>query len=323
MKLGSLALLFSFSALLAQDAGTIFGTVNDASGAIVVGAKVSLLNVDTNVSQETQTDTGGEYIFTPLRIGNYTLRVGMAGFATAVRTGLVLNVQQRMRVDFTLALGAVDQSVEIHGESPLLEPGPSSIGQVVQNKSILELPLNGRDYQQLAVLTAGTVPTGGQSRGTADFSANGARPLNNNFLLDGVDNNSYVLDLQSFSSQAVAPSIDALQEFKARNNNFSAEFGRYGGAVINATIKSGTNDVHGTVFEFLRNNALDANNFFNNVAGRALPAFRQNQFGGTAGGPLVRNRLFLFGSYQGTRIAQGVTNLSTVPTQNERNGIFS
>jgi hypothetical protein len=323
MKLRALVWLFSFSALLAQDAGTIFGTVNDTSGAIVVGAKVSLLNVDTNVSQDTQTDAGGEYIFTPVRIGNYTVRVAMAGFATAVRTGLALNVQQRMRLDFNLAVGAVDQSVEIRAESPLLETGTSSIGQVVQNKSILELPLNGRDYQQLAVLTAGTAPTGGQSRGTADFSANGSRPLNNNYLLDGVDNNSYVLDLQSFSSQAVAPSIDALQEFKVQNNNFSAEFGRYGGAVINATIKSGTNDLHGSMFEFLRNDALDANNFFNNRAGRSLPAFRQNQFGGTAGGPLVRNKLFLFGSYQGTRIAQGVTNLSTVPTQNERNGIFS
>jgi CheY-like chemotaxis protein len=121
----------------------------------------------------------------------------------------------------------------------------------------------------------------------------------------------------------VAPSIDALQEFKVQNNNFSAEFGRYGGAVINATLKSGTNDLHGSVFEFLRNNALDANNFFNNRAGRSLPAFRQNQFGGTAGGPLVRNKLFLFGSYQGTRISQGVTNLSPVPNQNERNGLFS
>ncbi len=200
MKLRALVWLFSFSVLLAQDAGTIFGTVNDTSGAIVVGAKVSLLNVDTNVSQDTQTDAGGEYIFTPVRIGNYTVRVAMAGFATAVRTGLALNVQQRMRLDFNLAVGAVDQSVEIRAESPLLETGASSIGQVVQNKSILELPLNGRDYQQLAVLTAGTAPPGGQSRGTADFSANGSRPLNNNYLLDGVDNNSYVLDLQSFSN---------------------------------------------------------------------------------------------------------------------------
>ena len=227
-----------------------------------------------------------------------------------------------MRVDFSLAVGAVDQSIEIRAETPLLDTSTSSIGQVVQNKSILELPLNGRDYQQLAVLTAGTRPPAASPVAHSDFSANGARPLNNNFLLDGVDNNSYVLDLQSFSSQSVAPSIDALQEFKVQNNNFSAEFGRYGGAVINATLKSGTNDLHGTVFEFLRNNALDANNFFNNIAGRSLPAFRQNQFGGTAGGPLIRNKLFLFGSYQGTRIAQGVTFISTVPTDAQRNGIF-
>jgi hypothetical protein len=323
MKTGALLIAVCLSRLFAQDAGTIFGTVNDASGAVLTGARVTLLNVDTNSSLETRTDSSGDYIFTPVRIGNYTVKVDMQGFAGATRPGLSLNVQQRMRVDFALTIGSVDQSIEIRAESPLLETSTSSIGQVVQNKSILELPLNGRDYQQLAVLTAGTVPTGGISRGNSDFSANGARPLNNNFLLDGVDNNSYVLDLQSFSSQSVTPSIDALQEFKVQNNNFSAEFGRYGGAVINATLKSGTNDLHGTVFEFLRNNVLDANNFFNNTAGRSLPAFRQNQFGGTAGGPLVRNKLFLFGSYQGTRIAQGVTFVSTVPTDAQRNGIFS
>ena len=322
MKTGVLLLALSASTLFAQDTGTIFGAINDASGAVVAGAKVTLLNIDTNISQETHSDASGEYIFTPVRIGNYTVKVEMSGFSTGVRPGLILNVQQRMRLDFTLNVGAVDQSIEIKAESPLLDTSTSSIGYVVQHKSILELPLNGRDYQQLAVLTAGTAPTGGISRGTADFSANGARPLNNNFLLDGVDNNSYVLDLQSFSSQSVAPSIDALQEFKVQNNNFSAEFGRYGGAVINATLKSGTNELHGSMFEFLRNDVLDANNFFNNTAGRSLPAFRQNQFGGTAGGPLARNKLFLFGSYQGTRIAQGVTAVSTVPTQAEHNGVF-
>lgn len=316
-------LFLAATGLMAQDAGTILGTVSDPSGLAVAGAKVTLLNVDTNLAQEAQTNTAGEYVFTPIRIGNYTVTVAMSGFASQTRTGLVLNVQQRMKVDFTLALGAVGQAVEVHAETPLLDSASSSIGQVVQNKSILELPLNGRDYQQLAVLTAGTTPTGGTSRGSGDFSANGARPLSNNYLLDGADNNSYVLDLQNQSTQAVAPSVDALQEFKVQNNNFSAEFGRYGGAVINATIKSGTNDVHGSLFEFLRNDAFDANNFFNNSAGRALPAFRQNQFGATAGGPLVRNKLFLFSSYQGTRIAQGVTALSTVPSDAQRNGQFT
>src|SRR5262249_38935043 len=230
--------------------------------------------------------------------------------------------------DFSLTIGQLEETVVIKSDTPLLDNETSSIGQVIQNKSILDLPLNGRDYQQLAVLTSGTVPTGGTSpnnitRGVADFSANGARPLQNNFLLDGVDNNSYVLDIQSGSSQAVAPSVDAMQEFKVQNNNFGAEFGRYGGAVINATIKSGTNELHGSAFEFLRNDAVDANNFFNNLAGRALPPFRQNQFGATAGGPLPKNKLFLFGSYQGTRIAQGVTYLSTVPIAAEHNGLFA
>ena len=307
----------------AQDTGTIFGQIIDATGGMVPGARLKLVNTETNLTLDATTNPQGEYIFTPLRIGNYRLETSMEGFKTAVRPNLVLNVQQRMRVDFTLELGTIGQSVEITAESPLLESGTSSIGQVIKNNSIVDLPLNGRDYQQLAVLTAGTVPTGGISRGNADFAANGARPVSNNFILDGVDNNSYILDLQSFSSLVVAPSIDALQEFKVQNNNFSAEFGRYGGAVINTAIKSGGNEVHGSVFEFLRNSYLDANNYFNNRAGRSLPPFRQNQFGGTMGGPLVRNKLFLFASYQGTRIAQGVTAVSTVPLESERNGIFS
>lgn len=326
-KLYLLYVIFVIGAL-AQDAGTISGTVTDASGGSVPGAKITLLNVGTNTTQEALTDNSGEYVFTPVRIGKYTLKVEMKGFSTESRPGLILNVQQHMRLDFRLAVGALEETVVIKAPSPMLDSDTSSIGQVIQNKAILELPLNGRDYQQLAVLTSGTVPTGGTSpnnitRGAADFSANGARPLHNNFLLDGADNNSYVLDLQSGSSQAVAPSIDAMQEFKVQNNNFGAEFGRYGGAVINATIKSGTNDLHGSAFEFLRNNAVDANNFFNNVAGRALPPFRQNQFGATAGGPLKRNKLFLFSSYQGTRIAQGVTFVSTVPTVDQHNGLFS
>ena len=307
----------------AQDTGAIFGAVTDATGAVVPGAKLKLVNTDTNLTLEAASDAQGEYVFTPVRIGNYRIEVSMQGFTTAVRGNVILNVQQRMRLDFALELGSVGQSVEIKAESPLLETGTSSIGQVIKNNAIMDLPLNGRDYQQLAVLTAGTVPTGGISRGNSDFAANGARPLSNNFVLDGVDNNSYVLDLQSFSSTVVTPSIDALQEFKVQNNNFSAEFGRYGGAVINTAIKSGTNELHGSLFEFLRNSALDANNFFNNRAGRSLPPFRQNQFGGTLGGPLVKNKLFLFASYQGTRIAQGVTAVSTVPLDSERNGIFT
>jgi hypothetical protein len=321
-------LILYASVAFAQDSGIISGTVTDSTGALIAGAKVTLLNVGTSTSQETTTNNVGEYLFTPVRIGKYTLKVEMKGFSTETRPGLILNVQQHMLIDFSLTIGTLEETVVIKSPTPLLDNDTSSIGQVIQNKSILDLPLNGRDYQQLAVLTSGTVPTGGTSpnnitRGAADFSANGARPLQNNFLLDGVDNNSYVLDLQSGSSQAVAPSVDAMQEFKVQNNNFGAEFGRYGGAVINATIKSGTNEVHGTAFEFLRNSAVDANNFFNNVAGRALPAFRQNQFGGTAGGPLKKNKLFLFSSYQGTRIAQGVTFVSTVPTADQHNGLFT
>ena len=314
--------VFAFAAL-AQDTGTILGTISDPSGAAISGVNLELLDVDRDIATKAVSGSSGEFLFSPVRIGKYELKASKVGFSSVVRSNLSLDVQQRMRVDLTLQVGSVGQSIDVTAESPLLETGTSSVGQVIANKSITELPLNGRDYQQLAVMTSGAVPTGQTSRSPSDFSANGTRPLSNNFLLDGVDNNSYVLDLQSFSSESMAPSIDALQEFKVQNNNFSAEFGRYGGAVINATIKSGANQFHGVLFEFLRNSALDANNFFNNRAGRDLPPFRQNQFGGTLGGPILRNRLFFFGSYQGTRIAQGVTAVSVVPTANERSGIFS
>ena len=317
------ALLLAAVLALAQDTGTILGTVVDPSGAVVAGAKIELLDVDRKISTQATTNELGEFFFTPVRVGNYEIKASKEGFASVVRSNLMLDVQQRMRVDLTLQVGTVGQSVEVTAASPLLETATSSVGQVVGNKSISELPLNGRDYQQLAVMTSGAVPTGQTSRGPSDFSANGARPVSNNYLLDGLDNNSYILDLQNASSEVMAPSIDALQEFKVQNNSFSAELGRYGGAVINATVKSGANQLHGDAFEFLRNSAMDANNFFNNRAGLGLAPFRQNQFGGTLGGPFVKNKLFFFGSYQGTRVAQGVTYVSTVPSVNQRNGIFS
>ena len=320
----SLPALLLFAVLaFAQDTGTILGTVVDPSGAVVAGAKIELLDVDRKISTQATTNELGEFFFTPVRVGNYEIKASKQGFASVVRSNLMLDVQQRMRVDLTLQVGTVGQSVEVSGASPLLETATSSVGQVVGNKSISELPLNGRDYQQLAVMTSGAVPTGQTSRGPSDFSANGARPVSNNYLLDGLDNNSYILDLQNASSEVMAPSIDALQEFKVQNNSFSAELGRYGGAVINATVKSGANQLHGDAFEFLRNSTMDANNFFNNRAGLGLAPFRQNQFGGTLGGPFVKNHLFFFGSYQGTRVAQGITYVSTVPSVNQRNGIFS
>jgi hypothetical protein len=309
--------------LLAQDTGTILGKITDASGAVIPGATVELTNVHTNLNSRTSTNELGDYVFTLVRIGNYSIRVEHQGFRTAVRPNLILNVQHTMRVDISMQIGGVIEILEIMAESPLLESVTSSSGQVVRNKEIVDLPLNGRDYQQLAVLTAGTIPTRGTSRGTGDFSASGARPVNNNYLLDGVDNNSYIVDLQGGTSQVAAPSVDAIQEFKVQKNNFSAEFGRYGGAVLNVSIKSGTNEYHGSAFEFLRNSALDANAFFNNRSNRKLPPFRQNQFGGTFGGPVRRNKLFFFASYQGTRISQGDNQVSTVPSVSEKIGLFT
>ena len=185
----SLPALLLFAVLaLAQDTGTILGTVVDPSGAVVAGAKIELLDVDRKISTQATTNELGEFFFTPVRVGNYEIKASKQGFASVVRSNLMLDVQQRMRVDLTLQVGTVGQSVEVTGSSPLLETATSSVGQVVGNKSISELPLNGRDYQQLAVMTSGAVPTGQTSRGPSDFSANGARPVSNNYLLDGLDN---------------------------------------------------------------------------------------------------------------------------------------
>ncbi|HZF39096.1 MAG TPA: carboxypeptidase regulatory-like domain-containing protein, partial [Blastocatellia bacterium] len=315
------------TALAQFDTAVVLGTVHDPNGAAISKATVTLKNIATGITATAQTDEDGNYQFFNVKIGAYQVAAEAQGFARAVADNIQVTVNARQRIDLALKAGAVTETVMITDVAPLLETESSDRGQVINRQQIVNLPLNGRSYADLALLAPGVRRSilAAQESGARDasFNVNGLRSALNNFALDGVDNNFYGTSNQGFSNQVMQPSPDALQEFKVQTNNFSAEFGRYGGAVINATIKSGTNDLHGSMFEFLRNDALDANNFFNNRAGRSLPAFRQNQFGGTAGGPLVRNKLFLFGSYQGTRIAQGVTNLSTVPTQNERNGIFS
>src|SRR6202011_4009571 len=211
--------------------------------------------------------------------------------------------------------------VEVQGGAPLLQTDSSYLGEVGDSRPIVDLPLNGRYFTQLAVLTTGTAPTpaGARDEKSGGFSANGVRPYQNNFLLDGVDNNSLSEDLVSQQSFVIGPPPDAIAEFKVQTNSMSAEFGRSGGAVLNVTIKSGTNQLHGTVYEFLRNSALDAKNFFDNPT-TAIPAFKQNQFGFSVGGPVLipkvyngRNRTFFFFDYQGTRIRTGQTFLATVP----------
>ncbi len=313
-------------------AGAIVGTVTDPSGAVIAGADVTVTNVDTNIAVKTTTDSAGEYVVTPLNIGRYSVTIGAAGFKRSVRSDITLNVQDRLRVDAKLEVGAVTDTVEVAAAAPQLETDTSYLGEVVDSQRIVDLPLNGRFFTRLAVLTAGTAPTvhGARDENTGGFTANGVRPYQNNFLLDGMDNNSLSEDLVSQQSFVIGPAPDAIAEFKVQTNSMSAEFGRSGGAVLNVTIKSGTNQLHGTFYEFLRNSDLDANNFFNNANGAPIAPFKQNQFGFSTGGPVLlpkvydgKNRTFFFFDYQGTRIRQGDTFLATVPTDAMRQGNFS
>ena len=304
--------------------GSIVGTVMDPSSAVIGGATVTITNMDTAIAVKTTTDASGNYVITPLQVGRYSVAVEAAGFKKSVRSDITVNVQDRIRVDATLEVGAVTDTVEVQAAAPLLQTDTSYLGQVVDSQRIVDLPLNGRYFSRLAILTAGTAPTpaGARDEKTGGFSSNGVRPYQNNYLLDGVDNNSMSEDMVSQAAYVVGPPPDAIAEFKVQTNSMSAEFGRSGGAVLNVTIKSGTNQLHGTAYEFLRNSALDAKNYFDSPD-NPIPPFKLNQFGGSVGGPILKNRTFFFFDYQGTRQRTGHTSFATLPPEAWRNGDFS
>src|SRR4051794_11921509 len=308
------------------DTGTITGTISDSQGARVGSATITFLEVATGVTTRTQTQSSGDFASPPLRPGDYKVTAEAQGFKTESRAGLTLRVQDRLRIDFTMSPGSVSENVEVNSELPEIQTETSSLGQVIMSRQITDLPLNGRDYTQLATLSTGVVRTssgtngnsGGSSTGGQNsFVANGTRGTLNNFLLDGIDNNS-----NDNGGVVLRTNVDAIQEFKLQTNSYSAEFGRSGGAVVNAIIKSGTNSYHGTLFEFFRNSALDARDFFELPADKKA-SFKQNQFGGTLGGAIIKDKLFWFGDYQGTRIRNPLNWTSVVPTAEERAGNFS
>ena len=303
------------------DTATITGIITDPTGAAIVGAGVQATNQATGLDQQTSSNETGNYVVTALPIGNYDIEVRSDGFQTVRRRNVTLNAGTRMKIDVSMQLGQVTEVIEVTGEVPLLETETSNLSQVVENKTITQMPLNGRNYQELAVLTAGVLPSRRQNFVEDAFSANGAGFDQNVFTLDGADNNNYFSGVVVASNQAVKPSIDAIQEFRIETHNYGAEFGRGGGAVVQVSTRSGTNELHGTLFEFLRNEKLDANNFFN--SGNPKPPFRQSQFGGTVGGPIVRDRMFFFVSYEGTRIREKLTRLNTIPTPAQTQGDFS
>jgi hypothetical protein len=324
----SITVLLAAPLVAQSTSAQITGTVRDPSSAVVPGAAVIVVNTATGVERQTMTAETGGYTVTMLQPGSYRVNVQKAGFRPVSRSGITLQVDQVARLDFTLEIGTTAETVEVVASAALVESETSSLGQVVDNQKILNLPLNGRMTFRLVQLTPGVITSPGSngqfgdiSVGTFDdvhFSINGGRAQSNSVMVDGVPASTGFLNL--FTN---VPSVDATQEFKVQSNGLSAEWGRFGGGVLNVSTRAGTNEIHGSLFEFLRNSAFDANEFFNNRAGRAKPPFRMNQLGGAVGGPLVRNRTFFFANYEATRWRRGDVLLTTVATDLERQGNFT
>ncbi len=297
------------------------GTISDPSGASVARARLTLTQESTGARQSVVSGADGRYLTLPLRIGSYRVEVQADGFRQSVRQRVVLEIGQTQVLDFRLEIGAASESVQVTAEVPQLSTVDATQGQVINNKRIVDMPLNGRDYIQLALLSGGTIPATSGSR-FGGFSAAGQRSTQNNYMLDGIDNNNVQLAAQGNQAEAVKPSVDAIQEFKISTNSFSAEFGRAAGGVVNATIKSGSNQLHGTVYEFLRNEKLDAKNLFDDPV-KPKPKFGRNQYGFSVGGPVIKNKLFFFGDSEWGKIRESRTVVNTIPTTLMRQGNFS
>ena len=295
---GLLVALAVLAPLSFAQTATITGRVTDSTEAVIPGTKITVTNEATAAAREGEVNQVGYYTVPLLPPGQYRIVVEQEGFKTILRDGVILEVDQKAEINFVMEIGAVTEQIEVTADALQLNTVEASQGQVIENKRIVDMPLNGRDYNQLALLSAGTVqPVGGRFGG---FSVGGQRTTQNNFLLDGVDNNGVELAGAQRRSEMVKPSIDAIQEFKVQTNSYAAEYGRAMGAVVNVTTKSGTNQIHGTLFHFLRNEALDAKNFFD-PADRPKPKFRRNQYGWSVGGPIyipkvvdARNKVFWF-----------------------------
>ena len=311
-----------------KDAGTIAGTVRDGSGAVISDVTIVATDVDHGTTVKVTSNSSGEYVAGPLRVGHYTINASKSGFSSVVSTAITLQVQQRVVFDVTLTVGEVSQAVTVTDSTAQLQTETSDLGQVIDSRQITNLPLNGRNFAQLALLSPGTAPAapGSRDQSSFGFSANGARSLQNNFLLDGIDNNSNLPDLLNGSSYVIEPPVESLQEFKVQTSSYTAEFGRGNGAIINAVTRSGANQIHGAFYEFFRNDALDARNYYD----LTRQPYKQNQFGGRIGGPVVipklyngKNRTFFFTDYEGFRSVDSEPIPAIVPTAAQRRGDFS
>ncbi len=316
------------AAAFGQAQGAISGTVKDSSGAVIPGVTITVRNQGTGIARETPTDQSGHFVLPLLPVGTYTVSAALSGFRTVEDRDVSLEVGQSRTMDFTLQVSAISNEVTVTSQAAQVEVQRSdaTLGQVIHAEQVADLPLNGRDFVQLALLGTGTSATVGNFlsgstssevsyRGSVSLSAQGMRENANDWLYDGVDNNELTA-----GGVSILPSIDAIREFRVLTYNYSAQYGSRGGTTVVVSSKSGTNNFHGTLFEYLRNDLLDARNFFD---GAQKGAYKQNEFGFSLGGPVIKDKTFFFGDFQGNLIRQGLTILNTVPTQLMRQGIFT
>lgn len=322
-------LVFSAGLMAQTTDATMVGDIADPQGALITGASVTVTNIATGVSREVKTAESGEYRVFPLNPGTYEVSVSAPGFKTTVQRNIVVDAAANVKVDFKLEIGAISEQVEVQATAAVLQTQDASVGGTVSSAEVARLPVNGRNYTRLILLMPGTSDQGGsQSQGTFSgtqlISVNGQRRQDNNFTLDGIDNNFMMMN-----SPGMSPPMDSIQEFRVLDNT-SAEFGRSSGSNVNLVTKSGTRDLHASAYEYFRNSVLDANDYFANLQGTGKVPFKQNQYGVSAGGPVVipkifhgRENTFWFFNWEGFRLRRGSTNISTVPTQAERNGDLS
>src|ERR1700683_3446345 len=335
LKVMMIACLLTFPGartLLGQaDRGTITGAVTDSSGAVVPQAKVTIIALATNQKQVVLTDAAGRYSSGPVQPGDYQIDIERAGFKHLVSKTITIQIQQAAVMDFAMEVGGAQETVTVTTAPPLIQTSDASQGSVIGEQSVAGLPLNGRDYLQLSLLSEGATPPPGQGRGatglqgngnarTGGFSAAGEKTTDNNYLLDGFDNNVYDTGFDLVQAEMIKPSVDAIQEFKVHTSSYPAQFGRAAGGVVNLTLKSGTNQFHGTAYEYVRNEAADAKNFF--TVG-AQPEFKRNDYGFSVGAPIKRDRVFGFFSWENLILRETAVNVDTIPTLAERGGDFS
>src|SRR3569833_871098 len=330
--LAAVLLLFCGAIAWAQfETSAVLGFVRDSSGAPIANGKVTLVNVSTGITTAATTDNDGHFQFPDIHVGRYKITASAAGFSDSVTDPFAVNVSTRQRVDVTLRPGSVAETVVVSGAATQLESETSSTGTMISETQVHDLPLNGRAYGDLMSLAPGVRRNNLENQSVtsrdASYNVNGQRSEFNNFLLDGLDNTAYGTSNQGFSNQAIPPSPDAINQFRVETNNYSAEFGRASGAVITVSIDSGTNNLHGKLWEYHRNTIFNAIGPFappvNKLTGKSQKAeLIRNQFGGAIGGPIIRDRLFYFADYEGNRQVQAQYAAATVPTDLQRQGVF-